>query len=71
MNAVLMTSIMIGVAWLVFWVATDHSKPSKTWWPFAMRGSLPKPPVEQGWRGRRTAAVQRHASQGEWRRSGS
>jgi hypothetical protein len=29
--------IMLGVGWLVIWSCVDHSKPSETWWPFAMR----------------------------------
>ncbi len=37
MNGSLFLMIMIGVAWLVVWCCVDHSKPSTTWWPFAMR----------------------------------
>jgi hypothetical protein len=43
--------IMLGVGWLVIWSCVDHSKPSETWWPFAMRtrSSVTSAPTET-WR---------------------
>ena len=37
MSSFLLGLTMIAVIWLVFWSGKDHSRPSKTWWLFAMR----------------------------------
>jgi hypothetical protein len=39
MSSVLLGLTMLAVAWLVIWTGKDHSRPSKAWWPFAMRES--------------------------------
>ncbi len=37
METVLFGSVMLAVGWLVLWCCVDHSRPSKTWWPFDFR----------------------------------
>ncbi len=37
MSSPLLGITLIAVLWLAFWAVKDHSRPSKTWWPFAMR----------------------------------
>jgi len=73
MSSILLGLTMIAVAWLVIWTGKDHSRPSKTWWPFAMREAVP--PKTTGL-GLARSRLQRRASatgpdQRPWRRSGS
>jgi hypothetical protein len=37
MNAVLLGLTLLAVGWVCIWSVKDHTKQSKTWWPFAMR----------------------------------
>jgi hypothetical protein len=78
MSGSLFLMIMIGVAWLVAWCCVDHSKPSKTWWPYAMRGVTQATPKSTG-RQRQgnpqttvqpVRAVRQHPNR-RWQRSGS
>jgi hypothetical protein len=73
MSSVLLGLTMLAVGWLVIWTGKDHTQPSKTWWPFAMRESAP--PKTSGF-GLRRSRLHRAASadapdQRPWRRSGS
>jgi hypothetical protein len=73
MNSILLGLTMIAVGWLVIWTGKDHSRPSKTWWPFTMREAVP--PKTTGL-GPARSRLQRRASASEsdqrpWRRSGS
>jgi hypothetical protein len=36
-SSILLGLTLIAVAWLSIWAVKDHSRPSKTWWLFAMR----------------------------------
>jgi hypothetical protein len=72
MSSYLLGMTLLAVAWLVLWVGKDHSRPSKTWWPFAMREIAPKKTPgsgpEQARLLRRNGAG--GSSQRPWRRSG-
>jgi hypothetical protein len=37
MSSPLLGITLIAVIWLAFWAVKDHSRPSQTFWPFAMR----------------------------------
>jgi hypothetical protein len=37
MSSPLLGFTLIAVLWLAFWAVKDHSRPSQTFWPFAMR----------------------------------
>jgi hypothetical protein len=37
MSSPLLGITLIAVIWLAFWAVKDHSRPSHTFWPFAMR----------------------------------
>ncbi len=37
MSSPLLGITLIAVLWLAFWAVKDHSRPSQTFWPFAMR----------------------------------
>jgi hypothetical protein len=37
MSSPLLGIVLIAVIWLAMWSVKDHSRPSQTWWPFAMR----------------------------------
>ena len=70
MESILFGAVMLAIGWLVFWVGTDHSKPSNIWWPFDYRT---KDPVESaGDEPERRAGLQRtHRQTGRpWKRSG-
>ena len=73
MSSPLLGMIMIAVLWLAFWSVKDHTRPSKTWWLFAMRE--PPTPRTKDRRGRNmpvpAAAGSRKPVQQAWRRSGS
>ena len=43
MNAALLGLTLLAVGWLAIWSVKDHSKPSKTWWPFEMRDGRTPP----------------------------
>jgi hypothetical protein len=64
---------LLAVGWLAIWSVKDHSKPSKTWWPFSMRGETDAPNAVPDARptSRRTSIVPRRADERPWRRSGS
>jgi len=79
MSSILLGLTMLAVGWLVIWTGKDHSRPSKTWWPFAMREVAR---AKKTWLGPGRARLQARASasanlsanasnQRPWRRSGS
>jgi hypothetical protein len=37
MDSILFLMVMIAMGWVIIWYCADHSKPSRTWWPFAIR----------------------------------
>jgi hypothetical protein len=37
MSSPLLGIVLIAVIWLAIWSGKDHSRPSQTFWPFAMR----------------------------------
>jgi hypothetical protein len=37
MSSPLLGITLIAVIWLAFWSVKEHSRPSQTFWPFAMR----------------------------------
>jgi hypothetical protein len=65
---------MIAVIWLAFWSVKDHSRPSKSWWMFAMREPGAVQPKKERGRlvrsGNRAPSGSKPAQQ-IWRRSGS
>jgi hypothetical protein len=77
MNAILLGASMLAVAWLVIWTGKDHSRPSRTWWLFAMREAAS--PKKTGLGPGRASLPQRAGAglgasgsdQRPWRRSGS
>jgi hypothetical protein len=73
MNAILLGSTLVAVAWLAIWSVKDHSRPSKTWWPFAMREpTAPKSKDRWGpYRPGDRAQGGEKPVQRPWRRSGS
>ncbi len=71
MSSYLLGLTLIFVAWLAIWVAKDHSLPSKTWWPFAMREPA-RPDEGQGpYRPGRRMPGRGKPVERPWRRSGS
>jgi len=71
MNSILLGLTLVGVAWLSIWAVKDHSRPSDTWWPFAMR-EPDKPDEREGpYRPGHRAAGRDSPVQRPWRRSGS
>jgi hypothetical protein len=72
MNAILLGSTLLAVAWLAIWSVKDHTRPSKTWWPFAMReATKPKPKGRWGpYRPADGSEGNRTPEQRPWRRSG-
>ena len=73
MSSPLLGLVMIAVVWLAFWSVKDHSRPSKSWWMFAMR----EPGASQANDRRGANRFGQRASGGDkpvqqpWRRSGS
>ena len=74
MSSPLLALLLVAVLWLAFWSVKDHSRPSKSWWPFAMR----EPPAPEAMRRRGAARRQGDRAPGAgrpvqqaWRRSGS
>jgi hypothetical protein len=37
MDSLLFGIVMLAMGWLTLWCCIDHSRPSKTWWPFDFR----------------------------------
>jgi hypothetical protein len=73
MNSILLGSTLVAVAWLSVWAVKDHSRPSKTWWLFAMR-EPDEPRSKARWGADRPGAqvpVESKPMQRPWRRSGS
>jgi hypothetical protein len=69
METILLGSVMLAMGWLVLWCCIDHSRPSKTWWPFDFR--LIPATVAKGQEGKR-APKQKSPKRGrQWRPSGS
>jgi hypothetical protein len=75
MSSVLLGITLLAVAWLVIWAVKDHTKPSQSWWPFAMRDEAAPPPAQGRDRNRRHAFRETRTQEGNaqppWRRSGS
>lgn len=71
MSGALLGFTLIAVAWLCIWSVKDHSRPSKTWWPFAMRAPA-EPKERQGpYRPGQRTEGRGSPAQRPWRRSGS
>jgi hypothetical protein len=71
MSGVLLGLTLIAVAWLSIWSVKDHSRPSETWWPFAMREPA-EPGESQGpYRPGQRRPDRSKPAQRPWRRSGS
>ena len=71
MSGILLGLTLIAVAWLSIWSVKDHSRPSKTWWPFAMREPAEPKESQVPYRpGQRRQGGSKPA-QRPWRRSGS
>lgn len=75
MSSALLGLTLLAVGWLAIWSVKDHSKPSKTWWPFAMRdGAAPPDDGAEGTKGRatwRARTLPGKPVSRPWRRSGS
>jgi lysylphosphatidylglycerol synthetase-like protein (DUF2156 family) len=73
MSSPLLAMILVAVIWLAFWSVKDHSRPSKTWWMFAMREPGASKSNERQWRSRpgQSAPSRGKPVQQVWRRSGS
>jgi len=73
MSSPLLGLVMIAVIWLAFWSVKDHSRPSKTWWMFAMREPGVSKSNNRQWRSRPSQSAPSRAKpvQQVWRRSGS
>ncbi len=54
MESLLFGCCLIAVIWLVMWVERDRIRPSRRWWPFAMKDfeSTTAAPIT-GWRAQR------------------
>jgi hypothetical protein len=59
---------MLAFGWLVVWLVTDRSKPSKTWWPFDYRDGDAKPVDEAAPKG--TGQWNRQKPTTPWKPSG-
>jgi hypothetical protein len=73
MSSFLLGLTLLAVAWLAIWSVKDHTKPSKTWWPFAMREPVASK-TEAGQQPTRSSRDTKRTSkppQRPWRRSGS
>lgn len=71
MSSILLGLVLLAVGWLVIWTGKDHSRPSKTWWPFAMRDEAKLTAKEEpSWANRRRGGVAGKPVQRPWRRSG-
>jgi hypothetical protein len=73
MSSPLLALILVAVLWLAFWSVKDHSRPSKTWWMFAMREPVASKSKErQGpYIPGQSAASRGKTVQQIWRRSNS
>jgi hypothetical protein len=73
MNSIILGLTMLAIAGLVIWTGKDHSLPSKTWWPFAIREVAPQKTSRFGLARERVQprAAPSRSDQRPWRRSGS
>jgi hypothetical protein len=73
MSSPLLGLTLIAVIWLAMWTAKDHSRPSKTWWLFAMREPVAAEPKDRAgsYRPGQRAPSGGKPVQQAWRRSGS
>jgi hypothetical protein len=69
METALFGSVMLAVGWLVLWCCIDHSRPSKTWWPFDYCLDPAQQAKEQA--GNRTSGRRISTRSQKWRASGS
>jgi hypothetical protein len=70
METILFGVVLLAVGWLVLWCCADHSKPSKTWWPFDYRSSDPVTPAADEPRRRGALRRSRKNPTRPWKRSG-
>jgi hypothetical protein len=72
MSSILLGLTLIGVAWLSIWSVKDHERPSKTWWPFAMREPVQRKPNDSLGPNASTRSARGTGKpmQRPWRRSG-
>jgi hypothetical protein len=71
MNSYLLGLTLIAVAWVSIWAVKDHSRPSKTWWPFAMREPAAPDERQEPYRPGHRVQGRGKPVQRPWRRSGS
>jgi hypothetical protein len=73
MSSPLLALTLVAVLWLAFWSVKDNSRPSKTWWMFAMREPVaPKSKERQGsYRPGQSEPSRSKPVRQIWRRSGS
>lgn len=70
MDSILLGLVQIAVAWLVVWLCTDRTKPSKAWWPFDYRTTDPVQPTDDGQEVRDAAWHSRRKPKRPWKPSG-
>jgi hypothetical protein len=71
LESALFLLVMLAVPWLVLWCCTDHSEPSKTWWPFDFRTSDAASPQADRHDARSALRRNRQNPTRPWKRSGS
>lgn len=68
METLLFGIVMLAIGWLILWCCVDHSRPSKTWWPFDFRLSPAKDtqesPRRSGWTQRNQQGSRRQKQSG-------